>query len=322
MGEATAQAHPNIAFIKYWGNRDDELRLPASPSFSMTLAELTTTTTVRWRDELASDELQLNGQQAAVEARERVSRHLDVMRDALGIRLRAEVESVNNFPMGAGIASSASAFAALTLAAAAAAGVNLNEETLSRLARRGSGSASRSIPGGYVVWHMGDDLTSYAESILPPSHWPLQDVIAVISQSHKAVGSSHGHTGAATSDLQAARLAGAEARLATVRSAVETRDFASFADVVEQDSNLMHAVMMTSRPPLFYWQPASLEVMDAVRRWRTEGISVCYTLDAGPNVHCLCLPQDAPEVAQRLQAIAGVERVLQAGPGDGARLVG
>jgi diphosphomevalonate decarboxylase len=320
---ATAQAHPNIAFIKYWGNRDHVLRLPSNPSLSMNLDGLHAETTVTWTDGEAADRFILNGREAAGESYLRVVRHLDVMRARLAVDMRAVVESHNNFPTGAGIASSAAAFAALTVAAAAAAGVALSERELTTLARQGSGSAARSVPTGFVEWHTGEtDAESFAESIAAPDHWDLTDVIAVVSAEHKPVGSTKGHGSADTSDLQAARVAGAAGRLAVCRDAVFARDFAAFAEVVERDSDTMHAVMMTSRPPLFYWLPGSLHIMARVRALRAEGVRVCYTLDAGPNVHCLCLSEDAARVADALRSEAVVESVLTATAGGGARVIG
>jgi diphosphomevalonate decarboxylase len=319
---ATALAHPNIAFIKYWGNRDDTLRLPANGSISMNLAGLETRTTVAFDSKLASDQLTLNGAQASEEQRSRVSQILDLVRARAGISSFALVESANNFPSGSGIASSSSAFAALALAASAAAGLQLDEAALSRLARRGSGSASRSMPGGFVEWHAGQgDADSFAVSIAPSAHWTLVDCIAVVSEAHKQVGSSAGHPLAATSPLQAGRLQGADVRLAKVRNAVLGRDFAALAEVIELDSNLMHAVMMTSTPSLMYWQPASVAVMHAVRAWRAAGLPAAYTLDAGPNVHVITLAEHAAELGSRLAQIDGVIRILTAGAGEGARLL-
>lgn len=318
----TARAHPNIAFIKYWGNTDDRLRLPANPSLSMNLDGLYTQTTVAWRSDLTADELVLNGQSETGAALNRVAAHLDALRERLGIDGYAAVESANNFPMGTGIASSAASFAALTLAATAASGLRLSERELSVLARLGSGSAARSIPGGFVEWHAGNThIESFAESIAPPEHWDLVDVIAVVSGQHKAVGSQDGHKTAATSDLQTARVAGAAARLATCKAAIQERNFAALAEVVELDSNLMHAVMMTSRPALFYWLPPTLAVMEQVRRWRADGLRVCYTLDAGPNVHCICIRNDAEQVRRGLAAVSGVIEVRAAGAGGAACLV-
>lgn len=319
--QATARANANIAFIKYWGNDDDALRLPSNSSLSMNLEGVFTRTTVIWDDTLEADVLQLNGKTAEGAALARVAEHLEFIRERLNIGEYARVESENNFPMGAGIASSAAAFAALTVAAVSAAGAELSERELSTIARLGSGSASRSIPTGFVEWHKGDSHeTSFAESFAMPEHWGLVDVIAVTSEAHKEVGSRVGHTSAGTSDLQSARVAGAAERVDRCRQAILDRDFATFADVVEHDSNLMHAVMMTSRPPLFYWQPASLVVMDAVRRWRAEGLRVCYTLDAGPNVHCITVAEDTAEVEKRLATLYGVVGVRTAYVGRGATI--
>jgi diphosphomevalonate decarboxylase len=319
---ATAQASPNIAFIKYWGNRDAVLRIPANGSISMNLEGLETRTMVTFDANLRQDQLTLNGQPANEEARRRVSSLLDQVRLMAGINLGAQVESRNNFPTGAGIASSASAFAALSLAASAAAGLQVDERERSRLARRGSGSACRSVPGGFVEWRAGtDDESSYAYSLAPAKHWDLVDCVAVVSQAHKPTGSTQGHALAESSPLQAARVASAAGRLEACRNAIVQRDFAALAAVAELDCNLMHAVMMTSQPPLLYWQPATLAVMHAVQEWRADGLPVFYTIDAGPNVHVLCPAEASPEVTGRLRQIEGVKKVLNAHPGGPARLV-
>ncbi|HEX2905314.1 MAG TPA: diphosphomevalonate decarboxylase [Phototrophicaceae bacterium] len=314
---ATARANPNLAFIKYWGNADDQLRLPANSSLSMNLDGLYTQTTVTWRSDLTQDELVLNGQAETGKALQRVAAHLDALRQRLKLKDYALVESQNNFPMGTGIASSASSFAALTVAAAA--GQQLSERELSTLARLGSGSAARSVPTGFVEWHAGETHeAAFAESVAPPEHWDLVDVVAVVSRQHKVVSSKEGHPTAATSDLQAARVAGAAQRLKTCKEALLARDFSTLAEVIERDSNLMHAVMMTSRPPLFYWLPPTLAIMEQVRQWRADGWQVCYTLDAGPNVHCVCVKKDVEAVKQGLSAMPGVVEVLVAGVGGPA----
>lgn len=319
--KATACANSNIAFIKYWGNRDHALRLPANGSISMNLGGLYTRTIVEFRSELAQDSVAVDGELLRGAALERVSRQLDQVRRLAGVSLRAEVTSANNFPKGAGIASSASAFAALSLAATAALGIRLSERELSVLARLGSGSASRSIPAGFVEWHPGDNhATSYAETIAPPDHWALTDVIAIVSETHKATGSTEGHALADTSPLQAARIRSAPERLNACRNAILARDFAALADVIELDSNMMHAVMITSRPPLIYWTPATLAVMHLVRTLRGRGIGVCFTIDAGPNVHCICAPGDASAMKEALATLPGVLEVREAPPGGAATI--
>ncbi len=318
---ATAVACPNIAFIKYWGNTDDAERIPVNGSISMILGGLQTVTTVEFDNEIAEDRLVLNQVEAGVSALRRVSAVLDRVRLLAGIKTYALVSSGNNFPTGAGIASSAAAFAALALAASKAAGLDLAEKDLSRLARFGSGSACRSVPSGFVEWLPGTcDEDSYAEAIAPPNHWKLTDCIAVVQTSHKATGSTEGHSLAASSPLQAARVADAPRRLDLCRKAIHDRDFAALTSVVEQDSHLMHAVMMTSKPPLLYWEPASIEIIKAVADWRLDGLPVCCTLDAGPNVHVLCPTEHARAVTDRLSTIPSVLSVLTSEVGQGAAL--
>jgi diphosphomevalonate decarboxylase len=321
-GKATGVACANIALIKYWGNRIHTLRLPSNPSLSMNLDGLLTTTTVEFDPALKSDQLLLDGKETIGAGLDRVSHFLDRVRRLNGSKLFARVESENNFPSGAGLAASASAFAALAVASSAAAGLKLDEADLSRLARLGSGSACRSVPGGFVAWNMGtDDRSSYARSIAPANYWDLIDLIAIVDVGHKSVGSTEGHALASTSPFQAARVASAPDRLARARSAVLKRDFDSLTEVVELDSLMMHAVMLTSTPALMYWQPATIAVMQAVIDWRRAGLSGCTTIDAGPNVHVLCLAQDAAEVKQRLQNVSGVREILSARPGGPAKLV-
>ncbi|MBI1277048.1 MAG: diphosphomevalonate decarboxylase [Anaerolineaceae bacterium] len=320
---ATARAHANIAFIKYWGNRDEELRLPENSSLSMNLDGLYTETTVIWNDAQKENSLVLNNQPQLGQALERVVKHLDNLRKYVpSLPNYANVISTNNFPMGAGIASSASSFAALTLASISAANITLSERTLSTLARLGSGSASRSIPTGFVEWHRGDDHeSSYAETIASPDYWDLVDIIVVVSDSHKKVGSTEGHQSARTSDLQEGRLKHVDNRLKICKEALLNRDFESFSEVIEEDSNLMHSVMMTSRPPLFYWQPASVAIMQQVKQWRQDGLRVCYTLDAGPNVHCICVRKDVPEVIKQLKTLSAILDIRVASAGSGAYIV-
>ena len=320
--QATALAHPNIAFIKYWGNRNDQLRLPLTGSLSMALDGLETVTRVSFDPDLAADRFILNGMEQSGAALDRVASFLDHVRRLAGLNRFAQVESTSNYPSGAGIASSAAAFAALALAASQAAGLELSDAELSRLARLGSGSACRSVPGGFAEWLPGSgDADSYAIQIAPPEHWDLVDLIVIVDRGEKAVGSSAGHKLAATSPLQALRVAGVTERLEQCRTAILTRDFERLAPVVELDSDWMHAVMRTSNPPLYYWKPATEVVLWHVRAWRAQGHAVCATVDAGPNVHVIALAEEAAWAEAQLRALPSVQEVLKAKPGAGARII-
>ena len=319
---ATAFANSNIAFIKYWGNRDEALRLPVNGSISMNLTGLETCTCLTFSDSLQDDSLTINDRPIPGAPLQRVSAFLDLVRGLAGINAHAEVSSLSNFPPSAGIASSAAAFAALALAASTAAGLQLDEAGLSRLARRGSGSACRSIPAGFVEWQMGTgDADSYAVSIAPAAHWDLIDCIAIVSSDPKSTGSTEGQGLAGTSPLQSSRVADAPRRLEICRNAILQRDFAAFANIVELDSNMLHAVMMSSNPALFYWQPASLTVMQAVRAARAKGLPVCYTIDAGPNVHVITELAESDRVIRLLSSLPGVQQVRTASVGGPSRLL-
>ena len=319
---AKAIAHPNIAFIKYWGNQSQELRIPVNGSISMNMAGLETVTSVIFDDAISGDTLSINGKMVEGKGLERVSSILEIGRRAAGIHSYAQVISSNNFPTGAGIASSAAAFAALAKATVSALGLPWDEPAISRLARMGSGSASRSVPGGFVEWYVGEsDETSYAETIAPAEHWALADCVAIVSASHKKTGSTEGHALAPTSPLQGARVADTPRRLELCRNAIRERDIRALAEVIELDSNIMHAVMMTSSPALFYWQPETLAVMAAVREWREDGLLAGYTIDAGANIHVICEQTSAAEVQTRLRNVPGVQRVLMSSAGGGAKLV-
>jgi diphosphomevalonate decarboxylase len=251
-----------------------------------------------------------------------VGQHLDHVRQLAHSDLRAQVVSRNNFPMGTGIASSASAFAALTLAACTALDLELDEPRLSALARLGSGSACRSIPGGFVEWYSGEDHeSSYAASIAAADHWEIIDLVAIVSREHKSVGSTGGHRLADTSPLQAARIGDAARRLDQCCEALLGRDFDSLADVIEQDALMMHAVMLTSRPALVYWLPATLRIIQAVQAWRARGTAVAFTIDAGPNVHLITFGTHRDEVLKLLSELEEVQTVLQAGVGGPAHVV-
>ncbi len=319
---ATAEAGANIALTKYWGNADPDLRIPANDSISITLDRARTVTTVTFEPDLAEDEVTVDGRPLTGPAWERVSRHLDLLRGRAGISWRARVASRNNFPAGAGIAASASGFAALTLAAAAALGLELSPRDLSLLARRGSGSAARSIFGGFVLLHTGArDEDAFAEPLYGPDWWEVRDLIVVVSRAEKAVPSSEGHHLAPTSALHRARVARVAELNRQLLDALARRDFAALGQAAEEDALLMHAVMMTSRPSLIYWLPETLTVVHRIQAWRREGVEAYFTIDAGPNVHVLTLPPYADHLQADLRALPGVQDVIPCRPGPEATII-
>ncbi|MCB0215486.1 MAG: diphosphomevalonate decarboxylase [Caldilineae bacterium] len=320
--EASALAHSNIAFVKYWGNLVGDLRLPYNDSLSMNLSAAHTTTTVSFDPALASDHLSIDGNAHIGPALARVSRQLDLVRERAGIQTRASVASANSFPMGTGIASSASAFAALTLAACAAAGLSPSERELSCLARRGSGSAARSIPGGFVTWRAAaEDAESYAETVAPAEHWDLRDIVAIVSRQHKQLGSTGGHDAATRSPFFAARIAHSPDDYQAIHQALMDRDMARFGPAVEREAIALHAIAMTGDPPALYWSPETLALLHQVRAWRDAGLPVWFTLDAGPNVHLLCEARHADQLETELRRLDMVETYLHNRAAGPARLI-
>jgi len=322
--EASAQAQPNIALVKYWGKRDLPLNLPAVGSLSVTLDSLWTRTRVRFDRELAADRVLLNGRSDDKEAR-RVIECLDLLRARAGCSFRAEVESRNNFPTGAGLASSASGFAALVVAAVRALDLVLLPSELSALARRGSGSAARSIFGGFVEWSRGekpDGSDSIARPVLAAEDWPLAVVVAVTSTAQKSVGSTEGmNLTRDTSPYYRAWVDTSEEDLAEARAAVLSKDFERLAAISEYSCLKMHALALAARPGLLYWNGATVEAMHAVRSLRASGVPVFFTVDAGPQLKAICLPQAAAQVRAVLQAVPGVLRIHESGLGAGARTI-
>jgi diphosphomevalonate decarboxylase len=316
---ATAIAHPNIALVKYWGKRDDATNLPATGSLSITLGALTSRTVVEFDPARSADTLILDGREDPA-ALGRVTACLEVLRRQAGVRHGALVRSDNDFPTGAGLASSASGSAALAVAAAAALGIDAAAD-LATVARLGSGSAPRSLHGGFVVLRNAGAGVR-CEPCLEASAWPLTTLIAVVSEAPKDVSSRAGMAlSRATSPFYAAWVGGHEADLADALAAVRARDFGRLAAVAEHNCLKMHAVMLTTRPPLLYWMPATLACIGVVRALRDRGTPVFFTIDAGPQVKAICPPEAAATVRAALAAVPGVVRVLQSGLGGPARVV-
>jgi len=313
-GFGKAVAHSNIALAKYWGKADAVRNLTAVPSLSLTLAALRTVTSVHFDPELAADEFSLAGSVVGGRPLLRVSKLLDKVRDAVGISTFARVESVNDFPTAAGLASSASGFAALAMAATRAAGMDATLPQVSALARAASASAARSVYGGYVS--LGARAEA-AERVALGQDFPLEMLVAVTVSGPKATASTDGmgHT-QDTSPYFPAWLAAAPAVYDEVRRAVEAADFDALGPAVEHSALLMHASMLAARPALIYFAPATLRVMERVRAFRRSGGRAFFTMDAGPHVKVLIEPSAAAALEAELAQLEGVTQVLRttAGP--------
>jgi len=314
----------NIALAKYWGKRDKTLNLPTNGSLSATLQDFGSFTTVEFDPSFKTDVLVLNGTVEPLEKATKVTRVLDELRALAGEKTRARVQSRNNFPTAAGLASSASGLSAVTLAAAHALTLDLTKDKLSEIARMGSGSACRSFFGGFVEWKRGDRADgsdSIASQVKPLAHWPLRVVIAVANEAKKNHASTGGmeHT-KATSPYFRGWIETAEADVHGIREAIIRRNFEGLAGFAESNCIRMHASAMAARPPVLYWQGATVEVMHKVWNLREQGVKAFFTIDAGPNVVVFCEPSAEEKVLAEIGNVSGLS-VLRTQVGEGARVL-
>lgn len=308
--KATAIAPSNIAFIKYWGKQDDQLRLPQNGSISMNLSNLLTTTTVEFHKDFREDNVTFNNQHEQ-NINTRVIEHIHRIRKLANINTKVKIVTQNNFPTSTGLSSSASGFAALTFAAVKAIGLDLSEKELSILARQGSGSACRSIPDGFVEWLDGDTSdTSYAVSLYPPDYWDIADVTVVVSMSKKDIETTLGHTLARTSPFFSTRLSLIKNKIALIKRYMNNKNFTAFGELLEAEAIEFHAILMTSTPSLLYWFPQTITVMKYVKKIRSDGLEVYFTINTGQDVSVLCQKKDVGEVAEKISAIGDVQNTI------------
>lgn len=341
--KATAKAPANIAFIKYWGKLDEKLRLPCNDSISMNLSHAFTITTVEFSDKYHKDEFifmsnvilgrseattpesdsgQARMTKQDVKEEQRVIKQLDRIRKIADSKLFAKVVTKNSFPKGTGIASSASGFAALTLAAAAALNLKLSEKELSILARLGSGSACRSIPDGFVEWKSGNtSVESYAYSLFDENYWDLKDIIVLVSPEEKKTSSSKGHENVNSSLFFKTRLANLPDKIKRFKKALQEKNINIFGELLEGEAVELHTIMMTQSPPLFYWNSATMDIIKKVQDWREQGLSVYFTIDAGPNVHLICGKKEEKIVLVKLKESGHVDNLIINSPAKGAKII-
>lgn len=324
-GAGRAEALANLALVKYFGKRDIELNLPAAPSLSISLEPLLTKTAVRFDPQLSEDIVHLNKERAKPAFEARVSRFLDLMRQKAGTTMRATVETANCFPTAAGLASSASGFAALTLAAADALGLCLCERELSATARRGSGSAARSVPGGVAVWQAGekpDGSDSFAYRIADPEELDLCVAVGVTDPGPKSIGSTEAmeHT-RYTSPYYESWIETVHRHMKAATDAVKNKDLEQLGEISEHSALAMHAAALAADPGILFWKGATAEGLHLVRRLRKKGLFAYFTCDAGPQPKVLCSSADEPAVAKALAELPGVTKVIRCRLGGGARVL-
>ena len=320
MLRGKARAYTNIALIKYWGKKDKALILPMNNSLSLTLDAFYTETSVAFDETLTDDVFFLDGVIQDEQTTKKVTHVLQLARDIAGVTTKACVKSYNFVPTAAGLASSASGFAALAGACNLALNLGLSNQAVSCLARRGSGSACRSIYGGFVEWEKGeDDLTSVAQQV-PSNNFEneLAMLFILVNDKQKDVSSRAGmeHT-VQTSVYYDAWLAATATDLVAIKQAIFEQDFTKLGEIMEANGLRMHATTLAAFPPFSYWSPDSLRAMDTVRRLRKHGLECYFTMDAGPNVKVLCQKKDEQAILQALQLEFSAKQVVLAHVGRG-----
>lgn len=325
--KVTAIANANIALTKYWGKRNEKLVLPYNGSISMTLDSLNTITTVEFDKKHGKDIFILDGREFK-EGKEfkKILKHLNLIREISGTEEKAKIVSKNNFPTAAGLASSASGFAALSLAGSKAAGVELNPKELSMLARRGSGSATRSCIGGFAKWLRGekdDGSDSYAIQIASPEYWPeFRMITTIVSTVAKKVSSTAGMAQTVkTCPMYKDWLNTVSGDMTKVKRGILEKDLTLVGSTAEYNCMKLHAIMITTQPAIIYWMPSTLEIIHSVLAWREEDLECYFTIDAGPQVKVICLDKDVPELERRLRDIEDVKRTVACKPGEEPKLV-
>ncbi|EMF0322354.1 diphosphomevalonate decarboxylase [Enterococcus faecium] len=324
MFKGKARAYTNIALIKYWGKKNEELILPMNNSLSLTLDAFYTETEVIFSDSYMVDEFYLDGTLQDEKATKKVSQFLDLFRKEAGLSLKASVISQNFVPTAAGLASSASGLAALAGACNTALKLGLDDLSLSRFARRGSGSACRSIFGGFVEWEKGhDDLSSYAKPVPSDSFEDdLAMVFVLINDQKKEVSSRNGmRRTVETSSFYQGWLDSVEGDLYQLKQAIKTKDFQLLGETMERNGLKMHGTTLAAQPPFTYWTPDSLKAMDAVRQLRKQGIPCYFTMDAGPNVKVLVENSHLSEVQETFTKLFSKEQVITAHAGPGIAII-
>jgi diphosphomevalonate decarboxylase len=312
-----AVANANVALVKYWGRAPGPGHQPASTSLSLTLDGLSSTARVAELPQGTTDRVGWVPPGPVAD----LGRFVAHARAQLGIGRPLDVLVTSNFPVAAGLASSASAYAALTTALATLAADHPSADRLAALARHGSGSACRSMLGGFVQWRPGDDAGAVTQ-IAPPEHWPLAVLVAVTDPGTKRVPSREGmRRTRATSPFFDAWLTASTADLAAVREAVSSRDLPGLGEAAERNALRMHATALAADPPLLYWEAATLSVIREVWRLREDGVPAFFTIDAGPQVKVLCEPGDAQRVERALAGVPGVLRILRSHPGGAPRIL-
>lgn len=315
--EANVRAHTNIALIKYWGKDNQELKTPLMSSLSMTLDAFYTDTKFIHDSSFTKNHFYLNDVEQDASHSERVFNYITRLQQMFNLNDHFEIHSYNHVPTAAGLASSASAFAALAGAFAKSYNLDLTLPQLSRLARLGSGSATRSVYGGFVKWIKGNDLTSLAIPIDEHPNWDLHMLAVEINTGEKKISSTKGMLLAQTSPFYQPWLARNDLEINELEAAIKDKDFSKLGELAELSANEMHSTNLTATPSFTYFEPSTIKLIHLVHNLRKQGIECYYTIDAGPNIKILTLKENRKVIATTIQNTVENVKIVDASFGPG-----
>lgn len=327
LKKITVRTNSDIALVKYWGMKDTVNIIPANSNISMSLTGLQTVTTVQFDPALSADDITIDGDHLAIDVARGVKLFDQIRQRALAAGILhkpiyAKLVSQNNFPKSTGLSSSASGFAALTLAACHSLGWKLSNQEMCQLTRFGSGSACRSLFGGFIEWHTAENVTdSFAETIFPADHMDIRDLSVIVSVGHKDISSAEGHLRAYSSIFFPTRLQNIEKKLTAVRTALAKKDFEALGELTEAEALEFQSILFTSHPAILMLEPGSLQIMHRVQELRQKGIPVYFTMNTGFNIHVLTLPEFEEQVSQELAALSDVKEIIHSQVGQGPQFL-
>lgn len=325
----TALSHPNKALVIYWGNQDDTLHIPTRSSLSITLEginiPLDYTVTLRTIHSTDRDRVFIDGTEDRGDIRIHFLRHLEMMRAFTGFKEKIEISATKTFPIGSGLAGSAASASALAEAFAGLIGKTADRKLVSIMARWGSGSGSRSVFGGSVVWQKGNsDDSSYAKQLFSQNHWDIRNVIALVSSDPKIVRSIDGMTWSKKTcpdPLYSLFASVSSDHIEEATSAIKARNIGKLGSLYEKENNLFREVCLKTTPRLDYWAKATYDVFDNVANLRNAGVPAYAGTDAGANVHIFTLPNHVERVARVVREVEGVMDTIQCRVGEGSHLI-
>ena len=319
MKSATAIAHPNFALIKYWGKSNVSGNIPAMSSLAITLDSMTSETTVSFPNDLKKDTWILNGLEQP--SLGQIQLPCEYLKKISPIDQSCLIESNNNFPTAAGLASSASGVASLVSALNNVLETKLSNQQMIEVAMLGSGSAARSLFSGFVLLDVSENQVT-CETILEVEEWPLNVIVCVTSTHRKTISSRKGmEISRKTSPIYSDWVSNHHEDIKLARKAITEKNFHQLGKIAEQNCLKMHQVMKTSQPSIDYWNLATHVCIDNVKVMQKKGIPVFFTIDAGPQVKIICEPDVSNEVVSVMERVPGVQSIIESRLGKGARII-